>query len=34
MTKVRTAVAVWLAAAVFVAVNPAAPAFAADAIGT
>ena len=35
MTKVRTtAVALWLAAAVFVAVNPGAPAFAADAIGT
>jgi uncharacterized protein (DUF2147 family) len=35
MAKVRTtAVALWLAAAVFVAVNPGAPAFAADAIGT
>jgi uncharacterized protein (DUF2147 family) len=34
MTKIRTtAVAVWLAAAVFVAVSPGTPAFAADAIG-
>ena len=35
MTKVRTtAIAVWLAATVFVAVNPGTPAFAADAVGT